>query len=220
MKRNQKTTALIGGCVTLGLAFLSTAAARDTDPDAKDSNGRRHLALAQDALTNAAAANAQASTKAAEQKALEFIDEHQPKLKKLMEFLKSKQPESYQQALKELGRSQQRLENLEKRDLELYRIELDLWVVRSRLRLLAAEMSVAKAKDTTDRTKELTELIEQESGLELQRLQLLHDRASQQVLTLDEAIAKHRAERDQRVAKSLKVWQNKIKKQSASKSQD
>lgn len=218
MNRNQKPAWL--NLVCLNLVCLNIGLAVGLVPvscAADDVTGRRQVALVQDTLPNTEAAAAKDSALSAEQKALDFIEEHQPKLRKLMEILKSKQPASYQQALKELGRSQQRLESLGKRDPELYEIELDLWLVRSRLRLLAAEMSVAKVTDQTDRTDELTKLIEQEAKRDLQRMQLLRERAAQQVIKLDEEIAKRNAAHDELIAKALKGWQNKIKKQSSSK---
>ena len=207
MNRAQNYICMWGGLASTCLMMALCSAGDDGD--------RRQVAIAQERPAKLAAKETPTSADA-ERKALAFIEEHQPKLRKLMEFLQAKQPASYQQALKELGCSQVRLEGLEKRDPELYKIELELWLIRSRLRLLAAEMSVANAKDQKDRTEELSSLIEQEATCNRQRMQLHRDRAAQQVVKLDEEIAKLNAGYDELIAKSLKAWQNKIKKQNSS----
>ena len=86
------------------------------------------------------------SRELSEQATLEFVRTQQPKLLKLLEFLKKRQPNLYSQALKEMSRSQARLEGLAKRDPELHAIELRLWQVRSELRLLAAEIAATRQR--------------------------------------------------------------------------
>ncbi|MEZ6135897.1 MAG: hypothetical protein R3C53_13400 [Pirellulaceae bacterium] len=153
----------------------------------------------------------------AEQRALEFIAEHQPRLLKLMEFLKRKQPAAYQPALREMMRSQQRLESLAGRDQELYAIELELWQVRSELRLLAAEITVAKPERREGLTDALVRLIEKEAANDLARLTLMQQRAEKQLAKLTAEIKERTDSKEELVAKSLKNWQNKIKRQTTSK---
>lgn len=161
----------------------------------------------------AAVANSAVADKDEEQ-TLAFIREHQPKLLKLLKFLEKHQPALYTQALKEMSRSQQRLESLAKRDVDLYAIELKLWQVRSELRLLAAELAVA-SNESKERSQEgLVKLIQQESACERERLQLLKSRAEQEVLRLSEQIDSLNADPDEYVARQVKVWQNRIQKQS------
>ncbi len=163
--------------------------------------------------------NTLASTAETERAALEFVGQHHPQMLELLQFLKGRQPAQYPQALKEMVRSQQRLESLAKRDLEMYQVELQLWQIRSDLRLLAAEISVkATIKDQTDeRMQRLTALVEQEASQELVRLKLLKQRTQRELQRLDEQIADLTDSSDERVAKNLKLWQSRITKQSRHK---
>ena len=184
-----------------------------------DELGGRQVALAQqenDRAKTAREGSSSAVTIDAKTEAglLKFIEEHQPKLLALMSFLKEKQPSAYQQALRELARNQQRLDGLAKRDPQLYAVELELWQTRSHLRLLAAEMSVAKNPNNEKLSSELSRLVELEAEQDLARLRILRERAAQQVSKLDEDIRKRTGEHDELVAKSLKSWQNRIRKQS------
>lgn len=160
-----------------------------------------------------AAKEKRSSKVAAEKKTLDFVRKHQPKLLELLSYLKGKQPSRYQQALREMARSQQRLDSLAKRDEELYRIELELWQVRSRQRLLAAEMSIAPEARQAKLTKELTALIQQEVSQELARFRLMRSRAAKQLAQFDEQIRRRTDGRDEMISKSLKSWQNRIKKE-------
>lgn len=145
---------------------------------------------------------------------LAFVGQHQPRLLELMNFLKKKQPAQYEQALKEMTRSKQRLEGWAKRDQEMYAIELELWQTRSQLRLLAAEISVAKDEKKGALERRLAKLVEKEIGQNLSRLSLQQARLKKQLGQLDRQIEQHRTERDEMVARSLRVWQNRIAKQS------
>lgn len=150
-----------------------------------------------------------------EEKVLEFVGQHQPRLLKLLSFMKDKQPVEYQQALKEMSRSQLRLENLAKRDQELHAVELELWQVRSHLRLLAAEISVAKQDDRPILEEQLEKLVESEIARDLARIRLVRLRALKQIEQYDEQIALHTENPNEQLAKAIKTWQSKISKQSS-----
>lgn len=148
------------------------------------------------------------------EKTLEFVGKHQPNMLKLLEFLKNQRPPLYQQALKEMSRSQQRLENLSKRDPQLYDIEIDLWNLRSELRLLAAEVSVKSAEPNAKQKKKLTELAQQQADQELAKLRLLKVRAEKQVAQLNSQIEQRVSNEEAVVAKTIQYWTNQIAKQS------
>lgn len=150
----------------------------------------------------------------AEQRILEFVGEHQPRLLRLLEFVKAKQPQQYEPAVKDIGRAVARLQGLQQRDEKLYQIELELWQVRSELRLLAAEMSVTKSQSKRKQLRgQLAELVRQEAQQELERLQHLHDRAERQVTNLEEQISERSDNFEERVAASLKQWQTRVSRQ-------
>ena len=161
----------------------------------------------------------QVSTSSNERDVLEFVGKHQPKLRKLMEFLKQKAPEQYRQAVKEMTRSKQRLSNLEKRDTGLYKIELELWRTRSELRLLAAEMSVAAESQRNDLEKRLSQLAKSQVALELSKLKLQRQRTAEQLEQYDQQILDREAAQAEQATKIVKQWKNRIAKQSPRESQ-
>ncbi|MFK7734675.1 MAG: hypothetical protein AB8B50_01520 [Pirellulaceae bacterium] len=150
---------------------------------------------------------------------LAFVGEHQPRLLKLMKYLERKQPAQYQQALREMGRSKTRLESLKKRDEEMYSIELELWQLRSEQRLVAAELATQeKPARLKAGEEELEQLIVRESKKNLERLDLLHQKAQSQVQRLELQIEKSEANQASWVQKQLKTWGNRIQKQAAQSS--
>lgn len=148
-----------------------------------------------------------------EAKVLKFVGEHQPELLKLLEFMKKKQPAQYQQALREMARSQQRLETLAEKDKELHTVELELWNIRSRLRLVAAQIPVVREKQRGELEKELKDLVERELQQNRAKLTLQKERLETQVKKLSDQIARIENDPEKLINNSLKNWQNRISKQ-------
>lgn len=148
-----------------------------------------------------------------ERRVLSFVATHQPKLLELMEFLKQKHPAQYEQALREMSRSRTRLENLAKRDLDMYAIELELWQIRSRLRLLAAEISVAPEAKQEKLNATLAQLVEKEVAQDLARLKLQRERTAKQLEQFDQQIVQRESEHSAQIEKMLKQWKNRIAQQ-------
>jgi predicted phage tail protein len=72
------------------------------------------------------------------------VREHHAELAGLLEQLKPQNPAKYQAAMVDLNRDLKRLEQVRKRSAsEAYEYELSLWKSRSRVRLLAARLSMA-----------------------------------------------------------------------------
>ncbi len=143
-----------------------------------------------------------------EQRLLEFVEQHQQPLLKLLRFMKKKQPQQYQQALKELARVKQRLTTLEKRDSESHAIELELWQVRSNLRMLVAEILVSEKDSQVKLKKQLHALVEKELDLETRRLTLEQKRMEQRLATVHSQLAERTENRDAALSKAIKTWEN------------
>jgi antitoxin (DNA-binding transcriptional repressor) of toxin-antitoxin stability system len=139
---------------------------------------------------------------------LVFVEQQQPKLLKLLEFMKRKQPAQYEQALKELSKAKQRLNTLEKRDQELYEVELKLWQVRSQLRMLVAEITVADRSAKEMLKNRMADLVEREVDLEVAKLQIEQIRAEQRLAQLKSQLQDRTGDRDATIAKSMKTWEN------------
>jgi DNA repair ATPase RecN len=146
---------------------------------------------------------------------LEFVEKHQQPLLKLLRFMKKKQPQQYQQALKELARVKQRLTTLEKRDSESHAIELELWQVRSNLRMLVAEILVSERDSQEKLKKQLHELVEKEIDLDTARLKLEQKRMEQRLSTVQSQLAERTENRDAALSKAIKTWENRAFKSSA-----
>ena len=156
-----------------------------------------------------------ASTPFDEQPLLEFVEQHQPSLVKLLKYMKRKQPQQYEQALKELTRVKQRLNSLEKRDTESYAIELELWQVRSKLRMLVAEI-LASDKDAQDKLRnQLHALVEKEIDLDLARLQLEQKRVEQRLSSVQSQLEERTTDREATLSKAIKTWENRAFKSSS-----
>ena len=154
--------------------------------------------------------NAEAISQETESSILEFAKREEPGLFELLRFLKQKRTASYQQALRETGRTQQKLEVLKEKDPELYEIESQLWRTRSKLSLLAAQLSV---KDDGQLEKQLESLVRDLESQEIARVALLRDRAAKQLERLDAQLKERTKDVEGSFDKSLESWKSRIKKQ-------
>ncbi len=143
-----------------------------------------------------------------------FVNLHQPKLARLLELIKRRDESQFRTAIRDLNKPIQRIENLQQRDPELYELELELWKIRSQLRLTAAQMAVPSKDGGKSQMAVLAKLVERESREELKRLKLLRTRAAAEVVKFDEMIAKHQDSSEESVARALSNWENRIKRQS------
>lgn len=157
--------------------------------------------------------NAEAISEETESSILEFAKREEPGLFELLRFLKQKRTASYQQALRETGRTQQKLEVLKEKDPELHEIESQLWRIRSKLSLLAAQLSV---KEDGQLEKQLESLVRDLEGQELARVTLLRDRAAKQLERLDAQVKERTNDVEGSFNKSLESWKSRIKKQRTS----
>lgn len=199
---------------------------------ATDSTGSKRLAMAMQtpspspvSSTEEAAAvdkvdSAKSRPEAAEMSAAEeesvllFAKQEEPQLFELLKFLKKKRPSAYQQALRETGRTQQKLENLRQRDPELYQIESQLWKTRSKLSLVAAQLSV---KQNDDLEKQLETLVRDLDSQEVARIKMMRDRSAKQLEKWDTQLKDRTVDSDASVEKSLESWKNRIKKQTSNR---
>ena len=76
--------------------------------------------------------------------ALAFAREHHAELAELIATLKSSSLPEYEQAVRELYRVRERLFQLQKREPERHALELELWKTKSRMRLMAARLSLGE----------------------------------------------------------------------------
>ena len=157
--------------------------------------------------------SAEAISEETESSILEFAKREEPGLFELLRFLQQKRTASYQQALRETGRTQHTLEVLKEKDPELYEIESQLWRTRSKLSLLAAQLSV---KEDGQLEKQLESLVRDLESQEIARVTLLRDRAAKQLERLDSQLKERTKDIEGSFDKSLESWKSRIKKQRTS----
>jgi hypothetical protein len=148
---------------------------------------------------------------------LGFVEQHQPALLKLLKFMSRKQPTQYAQALKELSRTTLRLNNLEKKDKELYDVELALWKTRSELRMLVAELAVTNEESEQSRFEQLRLLVRTEFDLERSKLNLEQLRAQQRLDQINGQLKVMSTDEDAQFVKALNAWESRITKQPRAK---
>ena len=136
-----------------------------------------------------------------EASALAFAREHHSELAELVENLRSRHPAHFNKAVRELSRTQERLEKLhEARSQQRYENELAIWKLDSRIRLLSARSAM---KESPPDTEQLQELLRQRYDLRTAFQQQERDRLAERVKVLDTQIAESSSQRDAVVAKEF-----------------
>ncbi|MBN73632.1 MAG: hypothetical protein CME32_30635 [Gimesia sp.] len=153
--------------------------------------------------------NAGALSPEREKQALEFARSHHPELAELIERLKKHRPREYRRAVRDLDTTLTRLERFKHRDGERYRLTLERWEVDSRIRLLAARVSI-KGSDADQ--AELKSLLKQRVDLQLELLQHEKKSAEKRLQKLEKSISEMEQNRDQLVDAELKRIKRNLKK--------
>lgn len=103
-----------------------------------------------------------------EEELLQFVHEHHPELAELLEQLKPMSSDEYLAALGDLDRDVRRIEGVRKGATGRFDAELNLWKSRSRIRLLAARLTVSSDEDLRGK---LRDELRQLRKLELEAVQ-------------------------------------------------
>lgn len=126
-----------------------------------------------------------------EAQAVAFARSHHSELADLLEQLRQNSAAEYRKALQDLYRTADRLEKLRDRDAERYPLELELWKLESRIRLLTAQLLMGASVSLE---ADLKNLIVQRIELRSRILQLDRERATQRIATIDRELETLRAD--------------------------
>jgi hypothetical protein len=129
-----------------------------------------------------------------------FVQKHHPALLELLIHLKESLPKEYQQAIRDLSRTQERLSQYESRDPQRYELELKLWQAQSRGQLLAARLQMSGDEKLRE---ELRATIREEYDLRITLLKHERDRLTTRVEKLDEQIEKQEKNRDSAIEREF-----------------
>lgn len=135
-----------------------------------------------------------------QQEALGFVQEHHPQLNTLITRLKKRDPAEYHKAVREVFATAVRLQRLQARDPQRYDVDLALWKVESRIRLLAARMA---ADQSASLEGQLRDLLVRRSDLRLQQMTLERERLAERAERLDAQISQFAANRDAAIDKEV-----------------
>jgi len=144
------------------------------------------------------------------EQALAFARQHHPELARLVSQLRKTRPAQFKSAVRHLVQSQERLERIQVRSPERYDGALEAWKLDSRIRLLAARMTMS---DNPDLVAELKNVLLQRTDLRLRQLSEERDRLTARLKRIEENISRIENDPEAAAARDLK----RVKKQVASK---
>lgn len=140
------------------------------------------------AATEAAKSDAEPIPPKWEAAAIKFAQQHHPELAELLSRLKASHPDQYTKALRELGKTRDRLEKAKESDADRYAILLREWQLDSRVRLLAARITMSTSEELEI---ELRQVLTERHDARLQLLTYDREKSKTRLQKMDEQIAEH-----------------------------
>jgi len=131
-----------------------------------------------------------------------FIERNHPELGDLLTHLRDNQPEAYEQAVKELFRTTERLASIKERDPTQYELEVVVWKAQSHVQLLSAKMKMAV---TEDLKKELRAALGEQADAKLALTRHERKKVADRLSKLDDDIAKFTTERERVIDRQLQT---------------
>ncbi len=123
-----------------------------------------------------------------EEAAVAFAQQHHPQLADLLGRLKGSHLEQYTKALRELDKTRTRLEKAKEIDADRYAILLREWQLDSRVRLLAARLTMSTSEELES---ELRQVLTERHDVRLQLLTYDREKSKTRLQKMDEQIAEH-----------------------------
>lgn len=147
---------------------------------------------------------------------LVFANEHQPGVARLLNVLERRNPQEYQRALESLDRDVRRLENLKKRNADLYELGLKRWKNSSAIELLLANIALfSERSDEQTRQgqmRRLRQLVVAREELRAQQLTMDIGQLQGHMERLEKQLAASETDRRQTVEKSMTNLMNRAKR--------
>ena len=142
-----------------------------------------------------------------------FAREHHPELADLLAGLKGRDQHRYGAAVNELFQASERLARVQTRSPDRYEMELDLWKLNSRIRLLTAQ-SVSGMPE--ERRAELKNLLLARQELKARQLQAERARLVARLDKVDASIVEMKKNGDEQAEKELERLLKSVKGKSVS----
>jgi len=141
-----------------------------------------------------------AVTAAQEKEVGRFLRQHHAELADLLEHLKSSSPSRYHKAIRDLWKARERLMQVKQRDRTQYELELEAWVIESKIQLLVARLAM---KDDDALREELRSLLGQRIDLRLRLVLGERERHLERVRKLDEQVDRYNNSRSEMIEKQF-----------------
>lgn len=186
--------ALVLTCALFARAIADDKPAKANKPsDAKSPAGRKPATAdktpsRKPAAVEAAKNDAEPITPKREAAAIQFAQQHHPELAELLSLLKASHPEQFTKAIRELDRTRERLEKAKDNDTDRYAILLREWQIDSRVRLLAARLTMSTSEELA---LELRQALTERHDVRLQLLTYDREKSKTRLQKMDEQIAEH-----------------------------
>lgn len=156
--------------------------------------------------------------------AIQFAQQHHPELAQLLNSLKASHPDQYAKALRELDKTRDRLEKARDNDADRYAILLREWQLDSRVRLLAARLTMSTSEELE---KELRQTLADRHDVRLQLLTYDREKSKTRLQKMDEQISDNIQNRQasidrefDRIKKSADVRKKSVTKPAAKRTGD
>jgi hypothetical protein len=135
-----------------------------------------------------------------EKQVLAFLNEHHPELVQVLSNLHSNSPHEYERAIRDLARVRERLLQVKEGDPQRHDLDLQAWVVQSRIHLVVARLAMGDSPALRD---ELRGLLKQQFDLKLEALRHDRQRQAERLRKLDEQIDRLSENADELVARQM-----------------
>ena len=132
--------------------------------------------------------------------AMQFAQQYHPELSVLLQRLQGSHPDQFAKAIRELNQTRERLEKVREQDAERYSIMLREWILDSRVRLLAARLTMSTSAELET---ELRQVLTERHDVRLQLLTYDRERSKSRLQKMDEQIAEHVQNRESAVDREL-----------------
>ena len=156
--------------------------------------------------------------------AIKFAQQHHPELAELLGRLKASHPDQYTKALRELDKTRDRLEKAKDNDADRYAILLREWQLDSRVRLLAARLTMSTSEELET---ELRQTLTERHDTRLQLLTYDREKSKTRLQKMDEQIAEHVQSREtsinrefDRIKKSAEMRKKSVTKPASKRTSD
>jgi hypothetical protein len=131
-----------------------------------------------------------------------FVQRNHAELADLLSHLKTRQPDEYESAVRELFRTTERLAQIQERDPVQYELEVALWTAQSRVQLLTAKLMMGV---TDELQAALRTAVGEQIDARVALLRHQRQKAADRLANLDREIRKVEEDREAVIEKQLQV---------------